>query len=72
MTSLVGTVLLACVVTVPPTRLAPVMAVVAAVCVSPNTFGTETVVGFGVPPELPPPQLRAPSIKSNRAATPHA
>src|ERR1700683_4178900 len=37
-----ATVPLEAVVTVPTTRPAPVIAVVAAACVSPTTFGTET------------------------------
>jgi hypothetical protein len=45
-----ATVLLDAVVTVPSTRPAPVMAVVAAACVSPTTFGTETVACFTVKP----------------------
>jgi hypothetical protein len=40
-----ATLLLDCVVTVPATRPAPVMAVVAAACVSPTTFGTDTFAG---------------------------
>jgi hypothetical protein len=40
-----ATVLLVAVVTVPSTKLAPVIAVVAAACVSPTTFGTETFAG---------------------------
>ena len=42
MTSPDGTVPLVCVVTVPSTRPAPVIAVVAAAWVSPTTFGTDT------------------------------
>ena len=45
MTSPSATVLLEAVVTVPSTKPAPVMAVVAAACVSPTTFGTETLAG---------------------------
>jgi hypothetical protein len=37
-----ATVLLEAVVTVPSTKPAPVIAVVAAACVSPTTFGTDT------------------------------
>jgi hypothetical protein len=44
-TSPEGTVLLEAVVTVPTTSPAPVIAVVAAACVSPTTFGTVTVAG---------------------------
>ena len=44
MTSPAATVALDCVVTVPTVRPAPVMAVLAAVCVSPTTFGTVTPV----------------------------
>jgi len=40
-----ATVLLDCGVTVPRTKLAPVIAVVAAACVSPTTFGTDTCPG---------------------------
>jgi hypothetical protein len=40
-----GTVVLDCVVTVPSTRPAPVIAVVAAACVSPTTLGTDTGAG---------------------------
>jgi hypothetical protein len=40
-----GTVLLMAVVTVPTTRLAPVMAAVAAACVKPTTLGTATCCG---------------------------
>ena len=40
-----GTVLLDAVVTVPTTNPAPVIAVVAAACVSPTTFGTDTGAG---------------------------
>src|SRR5262245_31070783 len=40
-----GTVVLACVVTVPSARFAPVIAVVAAACVRPTTFGTATCGG---------------------------
>jgi hypothetical protein len=42
-----GTVVLAAVVTVPTVSPAPVIAVVAAACVSPTTFGTETVDDLG-------------------------
>jgi hypothetical protein len=45
MTSPVATVLLEVVVTVPTTKLAPVMAEVATACVSPTTFGTDTCAG---------------------------
>ena len=40
-----GTVVLDAVVTAPTTRFAPVIAVVAAVCVRPTTFGTVTCGG---------------------------
>src|SRR5262249_52054261 len=40
-----GTVVLDCVVTVPSVRFAPVIAVDAAVCVRPTTFGTATCGG---------------------------
>jgi hypothetical protein len=40
-----ATVLLEAVVTVPSTKPAPVIAVVAAACVSPTTFGTDTLAG---------------------------
>ena len=40
-----GTVVLDAVVTVPTVRPAPVIAVVAAVCVRPTTFGTATCGG---------------------------
>src|SRR3954468_9585253 len=40
-----GTVVLDAVVTVPTTRLAPVIAVVALACVRPTTFGTATCDG---------------------------
>jgi hypothetical protein len=40
-----GTVLLDAVVTVPSTKPAPVIAVVATACVSPTTFGTLTFAG---------------------------
>jgi hypothetical protein len=57
-----ATVLLDAVVTVPTTRLAPVIAAVAAVCVKPTTFGTETWMGdemvngkaFDAPPPKTP------------------
>src|SRR6185295_18584974 len=42
MTEPAGTVELVAVVTVPSVRFAPVMALVAAACVSPTTFGTAT------------------------------
>jgi len=45
MTSPEGTVLLGAVVTVPTTSPAPVMALEAAACVSPTTFGTATCAG---------------------------
>src|ERR1700722_4212212 len=45
MTSPEAIMVLACVVTVPSVRLAPVIAVVAAVCVRPTTFGTVVVGG---------------------------
>ena len=45
MTFPAATVLLAAVVTVPTTRPAPVIAVVAAACVRPTTFGTATCAG---------------------------
>jgi hypothetical protein len=44
-TSPLATVLLDAVVTVPRTKPAPVMAVVAAACVWPTTFGTDTFAG---------------------------
>ena len=44
-TSPEGTVLLDAIVTVPSTKPAPVTAVVAAACVSPTTFGTNTFAG---------------------------
>src|SRR5580693_2359970 len=40
-----ATVLLDCVVTVPTVRPAPVIAVVAAACVNPTTFGTANCAG---------------------------
>jgi hypothetical protein len=45
-----ATVLLDAVVTVPTTNPAPVIAVPAAVCVAPTTFGTDTVACFTVNP----------------------
>src|SRR5207253_2701783 len=46
-----GTVVLDCIVTVPTVRPAPVMALVAAACVWPTTFGTGTGAGGGAPLE---------------------
>ena len=43
MTDPLGTVVLDCVVTVPTVNVAAVMALVAAVCVDPTTFGTVVV-----------------------------
>src|SRR5205085_6230512 len=45
MTLPAATVLLDCIVTVPRVRPAPVMALVAAACVWPTTFGTATCAG---------------------------
>src|SRR5204862_521259 len=44
-----ATVVLDCIVTVPTVRPAPVMALVAAACVWPTTFGTGTGAGGGAP-----------------------
>src|SRR5438105_3081764 len=46
-----ATVVLDCIVTVPTVRPAPVMALVAAACVWPTTFGTGTGAGGGAPLE---------------------
>src|SRR5205814_7223163 len=45
------TVVLDCCVTAPMVRPAPVMALVAAACIWPTTFGTATGAGRGAPPE---------------------
>jgi hypothetical protein len=63
MTSPEATLLLDCVVTVPTVRPAPVIAVVAAACVSPATLGTLTCV---LP--LPPESLDPPHAASAAAA----
>src|SRR5437660_6750840 len=51
MTLPAATVLLDCIVTVPTVRPAPVMALVAAACAWPTTFGTGTGAGGGAPLE---------------------
>ncbi len=54
-----ATVLLDCMVTVPSTSPAPVIALVAAACVSPTTFGTLTCAALPDPLDPPPQATRA-------------
>src|SRR5579859_1216557 len=65
MTLPAATVALDCMVTAPAVSPAPVMALVAAACVSPTTLGIEIVVP--PPGELPPPPPQAAKAPKNPA-----